>query len=71
MATVYKPGDTVPDSGIYKVVHDYVHREEHEVTCVKGEHFPPCNHCGHHPRFAAVRLAHHVHNHANFKKKAA
>jgi len=28
--------------------------------------FPPCNHCGHHPRFIAVRLAQHIdHNVAN------
>ena len=71
MATEYKPGDLVPASGIYKVVHDYVHHQVHEVTCVMGEHFPPCNHCGHHPRFTPVRMAHHVHNHAHFARKAA
>lgn len=69
--TTYKPGDIVPDSGIYKVTHDYVHHETHEVTCVKGERFPPCNHCGSHPRFTLVKAAHHIHNHAHFKKRAA
>ena len=54
---IYKPGDAVPTSGIYKVVHDTVHHEEHEVTAVAAEHFPPCNHCGNHPRFQLVHAA--------------
>jgi hypothetical protein len=68
---VFKPGDTVPASGIYRVVHDVYHREEHEVTAVKGEPFPPCNHCGQHPRFTLVHAAHHIGNHEFFRKKAA
>jgi hypothetical protein len=32
MPEQYKPGDKVPKSGIYKVVHDTVYDEEHEVT---------------------------------------
>jgi hypothetical protein len=63
-----KPGNEVPRSGIYKVVHDVEHRDEHEVTCIIGEHFPPCNHCGKHPRFTLVRAAHHVRNHKYFEK---
>lgn len=47
MATIYKPGDEVPNSGIYKVIHDPNHAKAHEVTAIVGEHFPPCNHCGH------------------------
>jgi hypothetical protein len=68
MADVYKPGDEVPQSGIYKVVHDTQHSDEHEVTCVYGEKFPPCNHCGDHPRFSLVRAAIHVRWHKHFKK---
>jgi hypothetical protein len=64
----YKPGDTVAFSGIYKVVHDLHHVADHEVTCVRGEPFPPCNHCGPHPRFTLVRAAHHVSNHSAFAK---
>jgi hypothetical protein len=37
------------------------------VTCVYGEHFPPCNHCGHHPRFQLVRYAQHITTHDHFK----
>jgi hypothetical protein len=67
MATIYKPGEKVPKSGIYDVVHDNQHAENHQVTCVMGEIFPPCNHCGDHPRFTLFRAAHHIHNHELFK----
>jgi hypothetical protein len=67
MADIYKPGDEVPKSGIYRVVHDVEHSEEHEVTCIIGKEFPPCNHCGQHPRFTLVRAAHHIANHKWFK----
>lgn len=67
MAEEYKPGEEVPASGIYRVMHDRNHVQEHEVTCVKGNRFPPCNGCGPHVRFVAFRLAHHVDWHANFK----
>jgi hypothetical protein len=65
---IYKPGDVVQTSGIYKVVHDKVHTEEHEVTCTYGEHFPPCNHCGPHPRFTLIRGAQHIKYNTHFKK---
>ena len=63
----FKPGDRVRESGIYKVVHDTVHRtREHEVTSVCGEHFPPCNHCGEQLRFILVLAAHHLATHEHF-----
>lgn len=67
-AKIYKPGEKVPQSGIYRVVHDKAHSREHEVTAVMGEPFPPCNHCGQHPRFCLVRAAKHIRNHELFKK---
>ncbi len=68
-ASIYKPGQEVPKSGLYKVVHDPNHTtQEHEVTCVIGERFPPCNHCGNHPRFELVRAAHHISTHEHFRK---
>lgn len=66
--TAYKPGDKVPQSGIYKVAHDKNHVQEHEVTSIEGEVFPPCNGCGHHPRFTLIRAAHHLAKHPSFKK---
>lgn len=65
---IFKPGEKVPKSGIYRVVHDRNHVEEHEITAVIGETFPPCNHCGQHPRFRLVRAATHISNHKAFKK---
>jgi hypothetical protein len=56
----FKPGERVPESGVYRVTHDSRHRQPHEVTAVKGEGFPTCNGCGQHPRFRLVRSARHI-----------
>jgi hypothetical protein len=64
---VFEPGEKVPRSGIYAVTHDRNHTQTHEVTCVFGKKFPPCNHCGAHPRFKAVRFAQHVEANEHFK----
>lgn len=69
MAKEYSPGDTVEHSGVYKVIHDKNHTKEHEVTCVYGKTFPPCNHCGKHPRFVSVYLAQHIDANDHFKPK--
>ena len=63
----HKPGEKCDRSGIYKVNHDRNHVEEHEVTVVFGEPFPPCNGCGKGVTFTLVRAAHHVRNHEHFK----
>jgi hypothetical protein len=71
MATVgdiFKPGDKVPNSGIYEVTHDNEHSKKHEVTCVYGKTFPPCKGCGDHPRFKLVRIAQHIDSNENFSK---
>jgi hypothetical protein len=64
---VFKPGQKVPQSGIYDVIHDPQHTQKHQVTCVHGEPFPPCNHCGQHVRFRLAIAAIHVKNHEHFK----
>ena len=71
MAIEYKPGEQVPTSGIYKVVHNKNHMQDHEVTAVKGEPFPPCNNCGQHPRFILIQPAKHLSEHEHFKKDRA
>jgi len=43
--SVYRVGDTVRVSGIYRAVHDD-HRVSHEVTLVAGDAFPRCKKCG-------------------------
>lgn len=67
MATEYKPGEKVERSGIYRVTHDTLHAQEHEVTCVYGKVFPPCNGCKH-PRFVLVRGAQHIEANEHFQK---
>ena len=66
----FKPSDMVPQSGIYKVVHDSKRDSgSHEVTCVFGNKFPPCNHCGDHVRFVLTRAALHIEAHKYFVRK--
>jgi hypothetical protein len=50
----FKPGDRIPESGIYQVRHAR-HATQHDVTCVGGHTFPPCNHCG---DYVTFRLRH-------------
>ena len=46
MAQDYKPGEIVPQSGVYTITHDPVHADmPHEVTVIKGRRFPTCRHC--------------------------
>jgi len=46
VAQEYKPGEIVPQSGIYTITHDPAHPGmPHEVTVIKGLRFPTCRHC--------------------------
>ena len=47
----FRPGEKVPDPGIYDVVHDQHHRPNHQVTCSERQAFPPCQSCGSAVRF--------------------
>jgi hypothetical protein len=49
----YKPGEPIPASGIYKVIHK-THRRAHENIFAAGETFPPCKRCGDQVRFRPV-----------------
>jgi hypothetical protein len=68
IGAVFKPGEAVPHSGIYRVSHDPEHAQEHEVTCLFGKRFPPCRGCDQ-PRFVLVRAARHVETQEHFKGK--
>jgi hypothetical protein len=50
----YRPGDVVPESGIYRVTHDS-HRLMHEATLLKDQRFPICKKCNHDVRFELRR----------------
>jgi len=46
MAQEFRPGEIVPQSGVYTITHDPVHADmPHEVTVIKGRRFPTCRHC--------------------------
>lgn len=62
----FKPGEKVPNSGIYGVTHDPKHEQYHEVTCIAHKRFPPCRNCDH-PRFVLVKKALHIEQHEHFK----
>ncbi len=46
VGAVFKPGDKVLRSGVYRVAHGGTHSREHDVTCIYGMTFPYCNECG-------------------------
>ena len=50
----YRPGDVVPESGIYRVTHDS-HRLMHEATLLQDQRFPICKKCKHAVRFELRR----------------
>jgi hypothetical protein len=54
MAELYKSADTIPESGIYRVIHAE-HRLPHEVTLIAGQTFPPCAKCHEAVRFELLR----------------
>jgi hypothetical protein len=54
MQKTYKSADSIPESGIYRVIHAQ-HRLPHEVTLIKGQAFPPCARCHDEVRFELMR----------------
>lgn len=53
---LHKPGDTVPESGIYEAIH-HSHRTPHHVAASAGGIFPGCNVCNGNVRFRLLRPA--------------
>jgi ferric iron reductase protein FhuF len=56
MGVVYRPGQIVPTSGVYRIEH-HRHRLMHEATLVKGTKFPLCRTCKTRVRFSLVNAA--------------
>jgi len=69
---VFKPGDAVPASGIYDVIHDKLdgqeHAEQHQITAIAGKTFPPCRGCQAWVRFQLRSAAEHIEAHGHFKR---
>ena len=53
---VFKTAAIVPESGVYRVVHD-AHRLPLEVTLLKGQAFPRCANCADYVVFEPLKLA--------------
>jgi len=71
MAGTYKPGQIVPESGIYSVSHDPHHADiPREVTVIKGRRFPTCRGCKG-VSFVLVHAAKHVHEVEHFDEETA
>jgi len=54
---VFLPGEPIPETGIYEVIHDRGHRASHEVVMHSRDLFPPCDQCDARVRFKLVRTA--------------
>lgn len=70
-STLLEPGDIVPTSGIYHVVHDRIdgdeHAHPHKVTAIHGSTLPPCRGCQSGVRYALHEAAEHIDEHGHFK----
>ena len=66
MSEIYRPGDRVPASGIYKTVHGQQHAAAHYVTALYADKFPTCLECSDSVRFELAAV--HVKAHPQFNR---
>jgi hypothetical protein len=64
----YRPGDCVPQSGVYRVVHNQ-HRDDHEATLLDGGQFPRCTHCGDAVKFFLQKAAARIQRDSDFENE--
>jgi hypothetical protein len=64
---IFLPGQPIPETGIYEVIHDRPHRETHEAVLRSGEPFPVCDECGIRVRFKLVRSAPYIFDDEDFR----
>ena len=63
---IFLPGEPVPETGIYEVLHDRAHRLAHEVVMHGQDLFPPCDQCDTRVRFKLVRTAPYIFDDEDF-----
>jgi hypothetical protein len=63
---IFLPGQTVPETGIYEVIHDRVHRPAHEAVMHREDLFPVCDQCDTRVRFKLVRTAPYIFDDEDF-----
>jgi len=56
MAQQFKPGEVVPNSAVYRVIHKE-HRQAHLNELLEGETFPRCRQCKDEVRFELLSEA--------------
>ena len=54
MKSKHRPGELVPESGVYRVTHEE-HRLMHDATLLSGDRFPICRQCKRQVRFELRR----------------
>ncbi len=63
---IFLPGQPIPETGIYEVIHDRAHREAHEAVMHGGDLFPACDQCDMRVRFKLVRTAPYIFDDEDF-----
>jgi hypothetical protein len=66
---IFLPGQAVPETGIYEVIHDREHRVAHEVVMHGKDLFPPCDQCDLRVRFKLIRTAPYIFEDEDFAEE--
>jgi len=65
-ARIFLPGQPVPETGIYEVIHHRGHRTSHEVVMHREDLFPVCDQCDTRVRFKLIRTAPYIFDDEDF-----
>jgi hypothetical protein len=63
-----RAGDSVPESGVYEVIHHECSSEVREAVFLANEAFPGCRICGARVRFQLKQAVPHISEDKDFKK---
>ena len=63
---IFLPGQPVPETGIYEVIHDRAHRTSHEAVMHREDLFPVCDQCDTRVRFKLIRTAPYIFDDEDF-----
>lgn len=64
-----KPGERVPESGIYDINHRNCHSQVVQALFVQGESLPSCRLCGNRVRFQLHQAVPHISEDRGFDKQ--
>lgn len=64
---VWRPGEAVPESGIYKIRHAACSAQPVDLVFVAGEYFPACPKCGQDVIFELERATPHISEDSDFR----